>query len=103
MKAGWQIHPLQSLCENIKQDIVDGPFGSELQRKDYISEGIPVLKIQNIWPYSIELKMDYVSLQVSRVEAALYKRGDIVMTKLGDPLGCPQLSKISPMGLSLPT
>jgi hypothetical protein len=45
VKKGWEIKPLQSLCNDLKQNIVDGPFGSELQRKDYIAEGIPVLKI----------------------------------------------------------
>ncbi len=54
-EGGLQTQPLQSLCDNFKQDIVDGPFGSELQRKDYVSEGIPVLKIQNIKPFAIEL------------------------------------------------
>ena len=62
MKKDWPTRPLQSLCDDFKQDIVDGPFGSELQRKDYITQGMPVLKIQNIKPFVIELKkMDYVS------------------------------------------
>lgn len=62
MKKGWESKPLHSLCENYKQDIVDGPFGSDLQRKDYLSKGVPVLKIQNIKPFKIEeKKMDYIS------------------------------------------
>ena len=54
MKNGLPIKPLQSLCDDFKQDIVDGPFGSELQRKDYITGGVPVLKIQNVKPFAIE-------------------------------------------------
>ncbi len=89
MKSGWNIKPLQSLCDNVKQDIVDGPFGSELQRKDYIPDGIPVLKIQNIKPYAVELKkMDFVtSAKFQELKRHSYKPGDIVMTKLGNPLG----------------
>jgi type I restriction enzyme, S subunit len=89
VKAGWAIKPLKSFCDNFKQDIVDGPFGSELQRKDYISEGSPVLKIQNIKPFAIELKrMDYVSpAKFDELKRHSYRRGDIVMTKLGSPLG----------------
>lgn len=89
MKDGWQIKPLQELCKDYRQDIVDGPFGSELQRKDYINEGIPVLKIQNVKAFAIELKkMDYVSLQkFQELKRHTYRRGDIVMTKLGSPLG----------------
>jgi type I restriction enzyme S subunit len=83
------IKPLQSLCDDFKQDIVDGPFGSELQRKDYITKGIPVLKIQNVKPFTIELKkMDYVSpAKFQELRRHSYRSGDIVMTKLGSPLG----------------
>lgn len=89
MKAGWQVKPLQSLCNDFKQDIVDGPFGSELQRKDYITHGVPVLKIQNIKSFAIELKnMDYVSpVKFLELKRHSYRCGDIVMTKLGNPLG----------------
>jgi type I restriction enzyme, S subunit len=89
MKAGWQVQPLQSFCNNFKQDIVDGPFGSELQRKDYIDEGVPVLKIQNVKPFAVEFKkMDYVSsTKFQELRRHSYKTGDIVMTKLGAPLG----------------
>ena len=89
MKSGFTVKPLQSLCDDFKQDIVDGPFGSELQRKDYITEGVPVLKIQNVKPFAIELKkMDYVSAGKFRdLRRHSFRRGDIVMTKLGSPLG----------------
>ena len=89
MKNRLPIKPLQLLCDDFKQDIVDGPFGSELQRKDYITKGVPVLKIQNVKPFAIELKkMDYVSpAKFQELRRHSYRRGDIVMTKLGSPLG----------------
>ena len=89
MKNGLPIKPLQTLCDDFKQDIVDGPFGSELQRKDYITKGVPVLKIQNVKPFAIELKkMDYVSpAKFQELRRHSYRSGDIVMTKLGSPLG----------------
>jgi type I restriction enzyme S subunit len=89
MKNGLPIKPLQTLCDDLKQDIVDGPFGSELQRKDYITKGVPVLKIQNVKPFTIELKkMDYVSpAKFQELRRHSYRSGDIVMTKLGSPLG----------------
>ena len=89
MKKGFPTKPLQSLCDDFKQDIVDGPFGSELKREDYIPEGIPVLKIQNVKPFAIELKkMDYVSAEkFHELRRHSFRRGDIVMTKLGSPLG----------------
>lgn len=89
MRKGWRTAPLQSLCNDFQQDIVDGPFGSELQRKDYLTEGFPVLKIQNVRPFGILLKkMDYVSAEkFAELRRHSFQRGDIVMTKLGSPLG----------------
>jgi type I restriction enzyme S subunit len=89
MNNGFPTKPLQSLCNNFKQDIVDGPFGSELKREDYITEGTPVLKIQNVKPFAIELKkMSYISAEkFHELRRHSFRRGDIVMTKLGSPLG----------------
>ena len=89
MKNRKYIKSLQSLCANYKADIVDGPFGSNLKRCDYRTEGIPVLKIQNIKRFQIELKkMDYVnSDKYNELKRHSYSNGDIVMTKLGNPLG----------------
>ena len=61
---GLKTKKLVDFCNNFKQDIVDGPFGSDLQRKDYLTQGIPVLKIQNVKENKIFLKkMDYISEQ----------------------------------------
>jgi type I restriction enzyme S subunit len=80
---------LADYCDDYRQDIVDGPFGSNLKREDYLSAGIPVLKIQNIKPMTVEVKkMDYVSVEKFRgLQRHSFRIGDIVMTKLGDPLG----------------
>lgn len=89
MRDGAEVKPLQMLCDDFRQDVVDGPFGSELQRRDYITDGIPVLKIQNVKPFAIELKkMDYVSpAKFEELKRHSFRRGDIIMTKLGNPLG----------------
>ncbi len=80
---------LQTFCDNIKSDIVDGPFGSDMKRSDYKTEGIPVLKIQNIKPFKIIIKkMDYVSKnKYDQLIRHSYRPGDIIITKLGEPLG----------------
>lgn len=83
------ITPLKDLCNNFKEDIVDGPFGANLKREHYQLEGIPVLKIQNIKPFNITLKkMDYVTEEkYLELKRHSYSDGDIIMTKLGNPLG----------------
>ena len=92
---GWITEKLENLCDNYKQDIVDGPFGSELKSDDYIESGIPVLKIQNIKPFNIILKkMDYVSdTKYEYLKRHSYTNGDIIMTKLGNPLGVSAIVK----------
>jgi type I restriction enzyme S subunit len=101
VSSGSPVKSLQSLCEDFKQDIVDGPFGSELKRTDYLKHGIPVLKIQNIKPFAIERKkMDFVSpAKFRELRRHSYRRGDIVMTKLGSPLGVSAIVEDSDEGV----
>lgn len=89
MREGWKTVPLKELCYNYKNDIVDGPFGANLKREHYTAEGVPVLKIQNIKPFNIVLKkMDYVDAKkAEELSRHAYKKGDIIITKLGLPLG----------------
>jgi type I restriction enzyme S subunit len=98
---GWEIKHLEDLCEPGKQAIVDGPFGSNLKRSDYVDSGIPVLKIQNVKENVITLKkMDYVKPE--KYEELLrhsFAEDDIVMTKLGDPLGVSAIVYGIPNGL----
>lgn len=101
MKADWKLIPLRDLCDNYKSDIVDGPFGANLKRTDYAASGIPVLKIQNIKPHQIVLKkMDYVSpSKYAELKRHSFKAGDIIMTKLGEPLGISAIVDGIPDGL----
>lgn len=85
----WIKSPLKDLCNNFKADIVDGPFGSNLKKSDYIESGIEVLKIQNIKPFHINnKKMSFVSkAKYHELKRHSFISGDIIMTKLGEPLG----------------
>ena len=98
---GWEIKRLEDLCEPGKQAIVDGPFGSNLKRSDYVDSGIPVLKIQNIKENVITLKkMDYVKPEkYQELVRHSFSQGDIVMTKLGNPLGVSAIVNGIPNGL----
>ena len=85
----WRTVRLSDLCKDYKKDIVDGPFGSNLKSEHFLNEGIPVLKIQNIKEYKInDKKIDYVSEEkFIELRRHSFKNGDLVMTKLGSPLG----------------
>jgi type I restriction enzyme S subunit len=92
---------LEELCATGKSAIVDGPFGANLKREDYLEEGIPVLKIQNIkQDYVVIKKMDYVNEdKYQELRRHSFQQGDIVMTKLGDPLGLSAIVRELDKGL----
>jgi type I restriction enzyme S subunit len=83
------IFKLEELCAKGKSAIVDGPFGANLKRGDYLNEGIPVLKIQNIkQDFIVIKKMDFVNeKKFLELRRHSFQTNDFVMTKLGDPLG----------------
>ena len=85
----WAEKPLTELCAPGKDSIVDGPFGSNLKRSDFLDSGVPVLKLQNIKPNMIIQKnMDFVSpAKFKTLMRHSFRLGDVVMTKLGNPLG----------------
>lgn len=95
MKSGWTRAPLKNACSDFKAAIVDGPFGSNLKREHFITEGVPVLKIQNIKEFHInDKKIDHVSPEKAQeLSRHAFCSGDIIMTKLGDPLGVSAIVK----------
>jgi len=95
------IFRLEELCATGKSAIVDGPFGANLKREDYLEEGVPVLKIQNIKQDCIVIKkMDFVSEnKYQDLRRHSFQKGDIVMTKLGDPLGLSAIVREIDKGL----
>lgn len=85
----WKIVHLSDIFLNPKDNIVSGPFGSNLKSSDYTKEGVPILRIQNIQRNKfIDKNIKYISDSKAReLERHNYKSGDIIITKLGDPVG----------------
>jgi type I restriction enzyme S subunit len=86
---GWEWHSLEELIKEPKQDIVDGPFGSNLKASEYTSEGIPVARLQNIDRNQfVQKNINYVTRKkADELKRHTFGPGDILITKLGDPLG----------------
>lgn len=91
----WRVMKLKDLCKDFKSDIVDGPFGSNLKSEHFQNEGVPVLKIQNIKEFNIlEKNPTFVSeATFGSLFRHSFKKNDLVMTKLGQPLGVTALVK----------
>lgn len=85
----WQSICLSDIFFDPQNEIVSGPFGSNLKTSDYTNDGVPILRIQNVQRNALVFKnikhiSQYKADQLSRHS---YKKGDIVITKLGDPVG----------------
>ena len=85
----WEWLPLEEVIQNPKQDIVDGPFGSNLKASEYVNEGVAIARLQNIDRNEfVHKNIRFISAEKSRhLSRHNFKAGDILITKLGDPLG----------------
>ena len=85
----WQSICLSDIFYDPQNDIVSGPFGSNLKTSDYTNDGVPILRIQNIKRNKfVNKNIKYTSQnKADQLDRHNYKKGDIVITKLGDPVG----------------
>lgn len=86
---GWRLAKLSELVSKPNKDIVDGPFGSNLKASEYVDTGIPIIRLQNIERNSfLHKNLRYItSEKASELKRHNFSSGDIVITKLGSPLG----------------
>jgi type I restriction enzyme S subunit len=89
LPGGWVWTNLGKIVTNSKNDIVDGPFGSNLKASEYIETGIPIIRIQNIdRNFFINKNIKYINeKKYEELIRHNFMAGDIVITKLGAPLG----------------
>lgn len=83
-----ELTPLVSYCKE-DNDIVAGPFGSNLKVSDYKKEGIPIIRLQNI-ERNLFIEKDIKFISKEKAEELKYHSfiaGDIVLAKLGIPIG----------------
>ncbi|WP_296449159.1 restriction endonuclease subunit S [Rhodoferax sp. UBA5149] len=82
---GWRVDPLVKVCPS-KDGIQTGPFGSQLHKSDYSSEGVPVLMPKDLLGFRINTET------IARIPEATaqslprhrMKPGDIVYGRRGD-------------------
>lgn len=84
----WKIVMLKEIVAN-DNSIVAGPFGSNLKVSDYQSSGVPIIQLHNIDRNQfIEKEINYISQdKADELSYHSYLPGDIVLAKLGDPIG----------------
>ena len=90
----WRVTNLSDVVANTR-DIVAGPFGSDLKVNDYKDGGVPIIRLQNIERnIFVEKDIKYISSQKAKeLNYHSYQAGDLLLAKLGDPIGkrvrCP--------------
>ena len=86
--AEWKLGTLTSVTEN-ENDIIAGPFGSNLKVSDYTNVGVPIIRLQNVAPNSFIFKdIKYIGKEKAKeLNYHSFIAGDIVLAKLGDPIG----------------
>jgi type I restriction enzyme S subunit len=84
----WEVVKLRGIVER-DSDIVAGPFGSNLKVCDYKPDGVPIIRLQNIERNQfVDKDIKHISLEKAReLRYHSYQPGDIVLAKLGDPIG----------------
>lgn len=89
LPKGWILTELCNLSSNPKQGIVDGPFGSNLKASEYVDEGIPIIRLQNIdRNIFIEKNIKFITPdKAEELSRHSFQKGDIVVSKLGIPVG----------------
>ena len=89
LPEGWIKTKIQNLVLNSKVDIVDGPFGSNLKAIEYVKDGIPLIRLQNVGRNQfVNKNIKYITKEKAEsLRRHNFQRNDIVITKLGKPLG----------------
>ncbi len=85
----WEVQPLINAVGGMNDLVVAGPFGSNLKVEDYKNEGIPILRLQNVESCKFVNKdIKYISpMKANELSYHSFKKGDIVLAKLGLPIG----------------
>jgi type I restriction enzyme S subunit len=85
--VSWQLLPLAELASPKPHAFVGGPFGSKLTSKDYLGEGVPVIRGVNLTGGRHLLEDDFVFVSEQKLQRDLSTnvahRGDVVFTQRG--------------------
>jgi len=80
----WERTTVREIASPVRNAIVGGPFGSDLVSADYVEEGIPVIRGQNMGTKHVSGSFVFVTqAKANSLEANLARPGDLVFTQRG--------------------
>lgn len=84
MSAEWAVKKVADIASGARNALVGGPFGSNLVARDYVEEGVPVIRGQNMAGRWVGGDFAYVTREKAQsLEANLARPADIVFTQRG--------------------
>lgn len=84
MANEWTQTTVGEIAAGTRNALVGGPFGSNLVASDYVSEGVPVIRGQNMSNRWVSGEFAFVTQKKAQsLEANLARPGDIVFTQRG--------------------
>lgn len=81
----WQVEKIDNIKCNTRNAIAMGPFGSNITRDNFVDNGVPVIRGNNLKPFYFD-ESDFVFVTEEKAEnlrASIVRRGDIVITHRG--------------------
>ena len=80
----WESTTVRDIASPVRNAIVGGPFGSDLVSNDYVEDGVPVLRGQNMGARFVSGSFAFVTrTKAHSLEANLARPGDLVFTQRG--------------------
>ncbi|MGN6382947.1 MAG: restriction endonuclease subunit S [Dyella sp.] len=84
MADEWREVTVGEIAAPVRNALVGGPFGSDLVSADYVAEGVPVIRGQNMGGRWVGGDFVYVTdAKADRLNGNLARPGDIVFTQRG--------------------
>jgi len=90
LPSGWVKSQLFNLAADKPFAIVDGPFGTQLHHDEYVSDGVPVVRIVNLSYDGRFLNDDLVFITEKKAEElsrSIVNPNDIIIAKTGATIG----------------
>ena len=96
----WKVGNIINFASRMRQPILTGPFGAQLGTKDFVEEGVPVLRIGNVQAgYVDQADLHFVSprkaAQLSRYQV---QAGDLLFARQGATTGRNALAGAAEQG-----
>ena len=80
----WDSTTVRAIASPVRNAIVGGPFGSDLVSNDYVENGVPVIRGQNMGFRYVSGSFVFVSpTKANSLEANLARPGDLLFTQRG--------------------